>query len=117
MTLKEALEFVQPFAVILSSIVVPLLVAYFGNAMATANMYAENSVKYTELAISILRAQPGPESRPLREWAVDLLDARAPVKLSPAARAQLSERGLLTGSAVLGGIVASDSIHGAGSAN
>ncbi len=118
MTLKEALELVQPIAVILSSVAVPLVVAYFGNSITIANKDSENRVKYVELAVSVLKADPKPESHALRAWAVDLLDSQAPTKLTSDARKQLQERPLdlrpatLGGNATLDGVTTSGSLSG-----
>ena len=91
---KEFLDYAQPISVILSTVAVPLLVAYFGNSISTANKRSENKVKYVELAVSVLRSDPTPESRALREWAVGLLDNQAPVKLSESAQKQLLEHAI-----------------------
>jgi hypothetical protein len=115
-TIKEVVELAQPFIVVASSILVPLIVAYFGNKIATANKESENRVKYVELAVSILRTEPKPETKLLREWAVGLLDDQAPVKLSLDAKKQMLEQpllgGVLSGNVTLDGITASGTIHG-----
>ena len=112
MSFKETLESIQPLTVILSSVAVPLIIAYFGNSIATANKNSENRVKYVELAVSILKVEPKSESRALREWAVELLDDQAPAKLSAVARAQLLDRALLGGTATLDSVSASGTING-----
>jgi hypothetical protein len=112
MSLQEIAETIKPWAVILASVAVPLVVAYFGNSMAAANKESENKVKYVELAVSLLKTDPKPEARALREWAVELLNAHAPVKLSEAAKAQLLERALLSGNVTLDSVSFSGSLQG-----
>ena len=113
MSFKEFLEFAQPISIILSTVAVPLLVAYYGNAISSANKEAENRVKYVELATAILRSEPKPDSQPLRDWAVELLDSQAPVKLSAAAKKQLLERAIPV-SGVLSGNVQLDDATASG---
>ena len=113
MSFKEFLEFAQPISIILSTVAVPLLVAYYGNAISSANKEAENRVKYVELATAILRSEPKPDSQPLRGWAVELLDSQAPVKLSAAAKKQLLERAIPV-SGVLSGNVQLDDATASG---
>lgn len=108
MTLKEALEIVQPITIILSSIAVPLVIAYFGNSVAVANKESESRVKYVELAVSILQADPKPDAYALRNWAVDLLDSQAPTKLTSEARSQLQQKPLDLRPAMLRGGVTLD---------
>ena len=118
MSFKEFLEFAKPIFFILSTVAVPLLVAYYGNGISPANKKLENRVKYVELATAILRSKPKPDSQPLRNWAVELLDSQAPVRLSAAAKKQLLERaipvsGLLSGNAQLDGVTVAGGFSGA----
>lgn len=63
---------------------------------------SESRVRYVDLAIEQLRAAPTPETTALREWAVELLDSQAPVKLSDAAKRQLMSMPIhLSGCAVV----------------
>lgn len=75
--------------VAISSIFVPLVIAGIGAWYNISMKNSENRVRYVELAIEQLRAEPTPETTALREWAVELLDSQAPVKLSDAAKHQL----------------------------
>jgi len=50
--------------------------------------------KMIELSIGILRAEPTPETTPLREWAIDVIDKRANFKFNAAQRAALLKRQL-----------------------
>ncbi len=46
-------------------------------------------VKMIELSVGILRSEPTPETAPLREWAIDVIDKRAKFSFNPAQRAAL----------------------------
>lgn len=80
---------ITAYAALISSVAVPLVVAGIGAWYNINIKDSENRVRYVELAISQLRTPPTPETSALREWAVELLDSQAPVKLSPAAKLQL----------------------------
>src|SRR5262245_42680526 len=45
--------------------------------------------KMIELSIGILRAEPTPETTPLREWAIDVIDKRANFKFNAVQRTTL----------------------------
>jgi hypothetical protein len=50
--------------------------------------------KMIELGVGILRTKPTPETMPLREWAIDVIDKRAGFKFNEAQRAALLEKEL-----------------------
>jgi hypothetical protein len=50
--------------------------------------------KMIELSVGILRAEPTPETAPLREWAIDVIDKRAGFKFNTAQRAALLKKEL-----------------------
>ena len=50
--------------------------------------------KMIELSVGILRAPPTPETTPLREWAIDVIDKRAQFKFNAVQRAALLKREL-----------------------
>lgn len=69
--------------------VVPLVIACVGIYYSAEQKDSETRVKYVEIAVQQLRAEPTPETAALRIWAVDLLEAHSPVKLPAEARDQL----------------------------
>lgn len=124
MTYKEILQLVQTVALVvtaLAAVAVPVVVAHIGASVAVATKESESRVKYVELAVSILQADPKPETQALRGWAVELLDSQAPAmaKLASEAKKQLQEKpldlrpGTLSGNATLGSMGASGTINGA----
>jgi hypothetical protein len=50
--------------------------------------------KMIELSVGILRSEPTPETTPLREWAVDVIEKRAQFKFNAEARATLLKKQL-----------------------
>lgn len=94
------------------TVALPVVVAVIGGAYTWSAKQSENQVRYVELAVAQLRSPPTPESTALREWAVDLLDSQAPVKLSAAARAQLMSTPLAAPVALAAGAKASASTQG-----
>jgi hypothetical protein len=79
---------------LVASLVVPIAVAWVGGRFNESIKESENRVRYVELAIAQLRAAPATDTSALRDWAIELLDSQAPVKLSGEAKAQLKIRPL-----------------------
>jgi hypothetical protein len=50
--------------------------------------------KMIELSVGILRAEPTPETIPLREWAIDVINKRAGFNFNPAQQAALLNKPL-----------------------
>ena len=81
----------------IATVVVPLLIAYVGNLYTRSVKEREIQSRYIEIAVDVLRAKPDQQSRLLREWASDAIDAYSDVKLSPDTKRSLVERvGLMT---------------------
>lgn len=92
--LLQWLEGAKDIALIVSAIAVPVVVAKIGGNVNSAMKESENRIRYVELAINQLRSPPSPETTALRDWAVELLDAQSPVKLSEEAKVQLKSKAL-----------------------
>jgi hypothetical protein len=54
----------------------------------------ELDAKMIELSVGILRSSPTPETEPLREWAIDVIDKRARFSFNARQRAVLLKRQL-----------------------
>jgi GH25 family lysozyme M1 (1,4-beta-N-acetylmuramidase) len=67
---------------VISSVVIPLL----GFTYASKDKEREVSKDFVEIATKILSESPSPENKPLREWAIDLINSYSTVKLSDDAR-------------------------------
>jgi len=78
--------------------IVGLLGAVLGAAITGGFNYLTHTgdidAKMIELSVGILRAQPTPETVPLREWAIDVIDKRAQFKFNAAQRAALLKKEL-----------------------
>jgi hypothetical protein len=55
---------------------------------------ADIDAKMIELGVGILRAEPTDETRPLRQWAIDVIEKRADFKFDEAQRAALLKQEL-----------------------
>jgi len=70
-----------------------------GGAIATSafsylNNKADNDAKMIELSVGILRAKPTDETRPLRQWAIDVIEKRANFQFDDAQKAALLQQEL-----------------------
>jgi hypothetical protein len=91
---KDLWDKLSATASIFGVLLIPVVVAIVGNVFASAMKESENRVKYTELAISILKEDPSDESRALRNWAIEVINKHSGVPMSPAAREELQNRSL-----------------------
>ena len=86
---KDVWDKMQASAVLIASVFVPLAVAFVGSSYANAMKEAENKLRYVELAIGVLRAEPSRETLALRGWAVEVLSSQSVVPLSEEVKKQL----------------------------
>lgn len=91
---KDGWDKVGVLSGLIASILIPLVVAIVGNSYSTAIKESENRIKYIELAISILKDKPSPETHQIRSWAVQVVDRYSDVPLPAQAREQLLKRRL-----------------------
>lgn len=73
----------------IASVLVPIVIALVGHSYTSAIKEAENRVRYTELAISILKEDPEKDRNDVREWAVDVINQYSGVPMSANVRQQL----------------------------
>lgn len=73
-------------------IVVPMVLAWVVNLWSDHQKEREIEARFVELAVRILEAEPRPETKALREWAILVLDRYSRVRFSEEARRTLSER-------------------------
>jgi len=86
---KDKWDKMQAAAALIASVFVPLAVAFVGSSYSNAMKEAENKLRYVELAIGILRAEPNRETLALRGWAVEVLSSQSSVPLSDEVKTQL----------------------------
>ena len=77
-------------------LLVPVLIGYFGSEINSAIKDKEISQKYVELAIGLLKNDPGKQSPALREWAISIVNANSPVKIDTKVREELKSKPLRT---------------------
>ena len=87
--IKDIWDKISTLSVLLASVLVPLVVAVVGNAYTSVLKESENRLKYTELAIGILREKPSADTQDIRSWAVDIINQYSGVPLTLKARQQL----------------------------
>ena len=89
---KDVWDKIQAVGILVASLFIPIAVAWVGNDYSKAIKDSENSLKYVQLAITILRADPTEGNEALKAWAVDIINNHASVKLSPEAQAELRKK-------------------------
>jgi hypothetical protein len=90
--LSTLLSNLEKVAKILSLIAIPIVVAVIGHQIQNSISSRDTNRRYVEIALSILEdpiQEDDQNYSPLRVWAVDLLGATSPVKLSDEAKAAL----------------------------
>lgn len=91
---KDIWDKLSAVAGLVASVLIPIVVVVVGNAYASAVKDAENRVKYTELAIGILRAPPTEGTQGIRSWAIDVVNKHSGVSLDDATRTELLQNGI-----------------------
>jgi hypothetical protein len=74
-----------------SVLAMPVVTVVVGLGVTKAIADREVNARYVELAISILRDQPNKETTAIRQWAVEIVNKYAAVKLTPEARSELDK--------------------------
>jgi len=93
---KDKWDKMQAAAALIASVFVPLVVAIVGSSYSNAMKEAENRLRYVELAIGILRAEPNRDTLALRGWAVQVLSSQSSVPLPEEVKMQLRASALST---------------------
>jgi hypothetical protein len=86
---KDIWDKITALSALIASVFVPIVLAVVGQAYTTAMKQSENRVKYTELAISILKDKPTSETQDVRAWAIDVVNEYSGVPMSAQVRKQL----------------------------
>jgi hypothetical protein len=66
---------------IIASIAIPLVIAFVGNSYSNDQKERELSLRYVELSIGILRAEPAKQTQQLRAWAIEVINKYSQVPL------------------------------------
>lgn len=92
----EYLELVERIARVLGQLAIPVVIAIIGVLIQKSLATMDVHQKYVELALSVLTKAKDEVDQELRVWAVDVLQAYAPIPLKPE-----TVRGLKMGEIVL----------------
>ena len=92
---KDFWDKTSAIAALLASVLVPIVIAIVGHSYTNAIKEAENRVKYTELAITILKSIPEKDSDDIRAWAVDVINQYSGVPMDAKVKQQLIGRRLI----------------------
>ncbi|MFZ4287534.1 hypothetical protein [Variovorax sp. HJSM1_2] len=92
---KTILDQVEQASKIVGSVAVPLLVALFGWLIQQQLASQTVSRDYVQLAVSILKEPKKEDDQQLREWAVELLNRHAPIKLGESVSQKLQAGDIL----------------------
>lgn len=74
-----------------NALAMPVVTVIVGICVTKAIADREVNARYVELAISILRDQPKEDTKAIRQWAVQIVNEYAAVKLTPEVRKELGE--------------------------
>lgn len=66
---------------IVSTILIPVMVVWFGNRVSRAIKEKEIRVKYIEIAIDILKEKPDEKEQEIRQWAINVINEFSELKL------------------------------------
>lgn len=81
---------------IVATLGIPILLAIVANSFSQRQKEMEIGIRYVELATQILRADPSPDTKALRTWAVSIIENYSPVPLSTEASKNLEFERLKT---------------------
>jgi hypothetical protein len=87
--LSPVWEKLRVSATVISAVLIPVVVAIIGYYVNTAIKGDELSLKYVELAVSVLQDTPRDETENLRNWAIDIINNYSDVRLSEDAKLEL----------------------------
>ncbi len=82
-------------ATVFSLVFVPLAVAAISGYVAYQSSQDKNATEYIKLGISILNERPDENNKATREWAIDLINYYAPVKMPQNTQDELSSTTVL----------------------
>src|SRR5262245_59200715 len=88
----DSWEKTKTLSSIACAVVIPVVLLVVGNRFSTALKERELQGKFVELAVAILREQPTEETKNLRDWATQVINAYSGVPLSPRTKQDLIEK-------------------------
>ena len=94
--LPPSWEKLKAIGSIIATLGIPILLAIVANSFSQRQKEMEIGIRYVELATQILRADPSPDTKGLRNWAISIIENYSPVPLSPEASKNLEFERLKT---------------------
>ena len=79
---------------VIGTISIPIVLAASGYFINATFKEKELKAEYVSIAVGVLKAQPTPETKSLRDWATKILNENSPIKLSKQAIEDLSSHPL-----------------------
>ena len=86
---KDIWDKMSAASALLASVLVPVVLAIVGNWYSNAVKRSEVQLKYTELAMTILKEKPSAETEAMRRWAIQIIDRYSGVPMSEQAQNEL----------------------------
>ena len=92
---KDVWDKANSLSVPIATILIPIVVVIVGNLYSSALKESENRVKYTELAISILKDKPSSENQSIRGWAIEVINQYSGVPMTSEVKKELQNSKLI----------------------
>ena len=99
---KDVWDKLRIGSTVIGAVLIPVVVGLVGLEVNTAVKERDVQARMVELAVGILREEPVEEDKPLRQWAIEVINAHSGVELGEAATSLL-ERRLPTPGQIYGG--------------
>jgi hypothetical protein len=93
---KDIWDKMSAASALVASLLVPVVLAIVGNWYTSAIKQSEVRLKYTELAMTILKDKPSPDTEAVRRWAIEVIDQYSGVPMSAQAQKELVAGNLST---------------------
>lgn len=84
----------QAISAMVAALLIPVVLAFFGQLVNTTIKESELRLRYVELAASILKEKPTKETTELRQWAIDVLNDNSSIKFSKEVEIELKKQTL-----------------------
>ena len=92
---KDRWDKLKIISAFLASVFVPLALGLVGHWYTNAWKQADSNLRYSELAIDILKQPMMRENNAIRDWAIDIVDKNSGVSVSPTAREALKTQPII----------------------
>ncbi|MBN1347810.1 hypothetical protein JXJ21_00215 [candidate division KSB1 bacterium] len=88
-------EKLKSVSALLASVLVPIVLGLVGHWYSGALKQVDANLRYSELAIDILKRSPTETDAAIREWAIDVIDSYSGIPLNKQARLALQKSSIL----------------------